>query len=77
MKIQLKSIVSSSYMSKNYKGCREKAEDLGKIYIIKSNKPDAVLFSIEEYERLSAIIEHLESLSDQALAKTMAPFISD
>ncbi len=77
MKIQMNSLVSSSYMTKNYKGCRAKAEELGKIYIIKSNKPDAVLFSIDAYERLSGIIEHLESLSDKALEKAMAPFISD
>jgi PHD/YefM family antitoxin component YafN of YafNO toxin-antitoxin module len=77
MKIHMKSIVSSSYMTKNYKGCREKAEDLGKIFVFKSNKPDAVLFSIDEYKKLSIIIQHLELLNDKDLAKVMEPFTSD
>lgn len=62
MKILTKSIVSNSDMIKNYKSCREKAGSLGKIYIVKNNQPDAVLFSIEEYERLSSLIEHMDGL---------------
>lgn len=62
MKILTKSIVSNSDMIKNYKSCREKAGNLGKIYIVKNNQPDAVLFSIEEYERLSSLIEHMDGL---------------
>lgn len=61
-------------MIKNYKACREKAEDLGKIFILKNNQPDAVLFSIMEYERLSAIIEYLESLEEKDLAKIIESF---
>jgi len=61
-------------MIKNYKACREKAEDLGKLFILKNNQPDAVLFSIFEYERLSAIIEYLESLEEKDLAKIIASF---
>lgn len=58
-------------MIKNYKACREKAENLGKIFILKNNQPDAVLFSIIEYERISAIIEYLESLEEKDLAKVV------
>ena len=61
-------------MIKNYKACREKSEDLGKIFILKNNQQDAVLFSIIEYERLSAIIEYLESLEEKELAKVIESF---
>jgi PHD/YefM family antitoxin component YafN of YafNO toxin-antitoxin module len=63
MEISIKAIVSNSEMIKNYKECREKAERLGKIFILKNNQPDAVLFSITEYERLSALLEHQKPLS--------------
>jgi len=49
-------------MIKNYKACREKAEIFSKVFILKNNQPDAVLFSITEYERLSVFIEYLECL---------------
>ena len=74
MKISTKAIVSNSDMIKNYKACREKAEDYGKIYILKNNQPDAVLFSIAEYERLSEIIEYLESLSGKEIKKFIESF---
>lgn len=61
MKISTKAIVSNSEMIKNYKACREKAETFGKIFILKNNQPDAVLFSINECERLSPFIEYMES----------------
>jgi PHD/YefM family antitoxin component YafN of YafNO toxin-antitoxin module len=69
MNISTKAIVSNSDMIKNYKACREKAESTGKIYVLKNNQPDAVLFSITEYERLSVLIEYLETLEDEAVAK--------
>lgn len=69
MKISTKSIVSNSDMIKNYKTCREMAEAHGKIYILKNNQPDAVLLSISEYERLSAIIEHVEGLDDARVSR--------
>ena len=69
MKILTKAIVSNSEMIKNYKGCKEKAEDLGKIFILKNNQPDAVLFSISEYERLSVLIEYLESIEEKDISK--------
>ncbi len=62
MKISTKAIVSNSEMIKNYKSCREKAESFGKIFVLKNNQPDAVLFSVAEYERLSPFIEYLDSL---------------
>ena len=64
MNIFTKAIVSNSDMIKKYKGCREKAEELGKIFIMKNNQADAVLFSISEYERIAVLVEYLESLTD-------------
>lgn len=69
MNISTKAIVSNSDMIKNYKSCREKAENLGKLFVLKNNQPDAVLFSIEEYQRLSSVIEYLESLNDNEIEK--------
>jgi PHD/YefM family antitoxin component YafN of YafNO toxin-antitoxin module len=69
MNISTKAIVSNSEMTKNYKACRETAESTGKIFILKNNQPDAVLFSINEYERFAALIEYLETLEDDAVAK--------
>jgi len=64
MNIFTKAIVSNSDMIKKYKACRDKAEELGKIFIMKNNQADAVLFSISEYERIAALVEYLESLAD-------------
>jgi len=69
MNILSKAIVSNSEMIKNYKSCREKAEGFGKIFIVKNNQPDAILFSIAEYERISVFIEYLESLEEFDLEK--------
>lgn len=71
MNISTIAIVSNSDMIKNYKSCREKAEDLGKIFILKNNQPDAILFSIKEYERLSILLEYFESLDDQDISKVI------
>lgn len=59
-------------MIKNYKACREKAEILGKLFVLKNNQPDAVLLSIAEYERLSVLIEYVESLEDKDIEKIIA-----
>jgi len=67
MNIETESIVSNSDMIKNYKSCRTKAESYGKIIILKNNQPDAVLFSIVEYERLSVLIEEVEGHDKQAI----------
>ncbi|MEI6577919.1 MAG: hypothetical protein WCN92_00490 [Eubacteriales bacterium] len=69
MKISTKAIVSNSDMIKNYKACREKAEIEGKLFILKNNQPDAVLFSISEYERIADILEYLESRDDEEVAR--------
>jgi len=64
MYISTKAIASNSNIIKNYKSCREKAEEVGRLFIMKNNQPDAVLFSISEYERISAYIEYLESIEN-------------
>jgi PHD/YefM family antitoxin component YafN of YafNO toxin-antitoxin module len=69
VKISTQAIISNSDMIKNYKVCREKAETFGKIFVLRNNQPDAVLFSITEYERLSDILEYLESLEDNDIRK--------
>jgi prevent-host-death family protein len=69
MKITTKMIVSNSDMIKNYKDCRNKAEELGKIFILKNNRPDAVLLSIDEYENLSAVIEYLENFEKEEIER--------
>jgi len=74
MNISTKAIVSNSDMIKMYKTCREKAESVGKIFVLKNNQPDAVLFSIVEYERLSVFIEYLESLQEEDIEKITASF---
>jgi PHD/YefM family antitoxin component YafN of YafNO toxin-antitoxin module len=65
MNVSTSAIVSNSEMIKNYKTCREKAERQGKVFVLKNNQPDAVLFSIAEYERLAVFIEYLESLDEK------------
>jgi len=67
MNIPIDSIVSNSDMIKNYKSCREKAERLGKIVIFKNNQPDAVLLPVDEFERLSIVIDYLDSLEEKNL----------
>lgn len=69
MILTAKAMVSNSDMIKNYKACRDKAEDLGKIFILKNNQPDAVLISIEEYKRLSGIIEYLDNTPEKEILK--------
>jgi PHD/YefM family antitoxin component YafN of YafNO toxin-antitoxin module len=71
MNILTKAIVSNSEMIKNYKVCRGKAESFGKIFVLKNNQPDAVLFSITEYERISALIEYMESLEGKDIASVI------
>lgn len=71
MKITAKSIVSNSDMIKNYKYCRNMADTYGKIFILKNNQPDAVLFSIAEYERFSVFIERMETFKDTDFDKVI------
>jgi PHD/YefM family antitoxin component YafN of YafNO toxin-antitoxin module len=58
-------------MSNNYSICRKKAESADKLFIMKNNKPDAVLFSFAQYEMLSAIIEYAESSGEKDIEKVM------
>ena len=74
MKVLTSALVSNSEMIRNYKTCRDKAEELGKIFIMKNNQVDAVLFSVSEYERLSDIIEYLESLEELDFLKVIESF---
>lgn len=60
-------IVSNTEMIKNYKNCRKKAENLNKIFILKNNEPDAVLFSINKYKELSEFIEYLDNVREEDL----------
>jgi hypothetical protein len=69
MKIMKEEIVSNSDVTKNYKACREIAEKCGKVFVFKNNEPDAVLFSINNYAKLSALIEFSEHLSEIDIAK--------
>jgi len=71
MNISTKAIVSNSEMIKNYKACRGKAESFGKIFVLKNNQPDAVLFSVTEYERLSVFMEYLEILEEKDIEKVI------
>jgi hypothetical protein len=49
MKIFKEGIVSNSDMIKNYRTCRERAENIGRLYVFKNNQLDAVLFSLIEF----------------------------
>lgn len=69
MHILTKAIVSNSEMIKKYKTCREKAEGYGKIFVLKNNQPDSVLFSIAEYEKLSVLIEYVEKLEEKDITR--------
>ena len=64
MIINTSAIVSNSDMNKNYRSCREKAESFGKIFVLKNNQPESVLFSVNEYEKISGVVEYLDSLSE-------------
>jgi hypothetical protein len=67
MKIHQSEIVSNTDIIKNYKKQRDKAEELGKIIVFKNNRPDAVLFSITEYEKIAEIQEAFEALNEDEI----------
>ena len=71
MKILTEAIVSNSDMFKDYKMCRETAEKYGKTFILKNNQPDAVLFSIGEYKKISTLMEYLDCLDEKDTEKLM------
>lgn len=62
MKIPKEAIVSNSDIIKNYKSQRDKAEIIGKLFVFKNNQPDAVLFSITEFEKIAELLELIESM---------------
>jgi PHD/YefM family antitoxin component YafN of YafNO toxin-antitoxin module len=76
MKIVTTAIIANSDIIKNYKACREKAEINGKVFIFKNNQPDAVLFSVSEYEKLSGIIEYLENFREDEILTLLGKITS-
>lgn len=62
MKIPKDAIVSNSDIIKNYKSQRDKAEIIGKLFVFKNNQPDAVLFSISEFEKIAELLELIDSM---------------
>lgn len=64
MKIPKNAIVSNSDIIKNYKTQRERAEIIGKLFVFKNNQPDAVLFSMSEFEKVAELLELVETLSE-------------
>jgi hypothetical protein len=69
MKITKARIVSNSDVIKNYKTQRDKAELLGKLFIFKNNQPDAVLFSITEYERIADVLDAMDHMDEAELTR--------
>jgi len=65
VKIELRSVVTVSDMRKNYKACREKAQLMGKVYIFKNNRADAVLSSIDEFRKLEIVLDHIEGRKEE------------
>jgi len=63
MKIPKEAIVSNSDIIKNYKSQRDKAEIIGKLFVFKNNQPDAVLFSISEFEKIADLLELIDSMN--------------
>jgi PHD/YefM family antitoxin component YafN of YafNO toxin-antitoxin module len=64
MKIPKNAIVSNSDIIKNYKTQRERAENIGKLFVFKNNQPDAVLFSMSEFEKVAELLELIETMSE-------------
>lgn len=77
MKILSSAIVSNSDMNKNYKACIEKAETFGRIFVLKNNQPEAVLFSVDAYEKVASVIEYLEEIDDSELSAFVESLAKD
>ena len=74
MRIPTQAIVSNSDMIKNYKTCREKAEKLSRLFIVKNNRLDAVLMPISEYEKLVELTNDLgNDVSSSKFTVTYSP----
>jgi hypothetical protein len=67
MKIPKQAIVSNSDIIKNYKTQRERAQAIGKLFVFKNNQPDAVLFSMTEFERVAELLELIDDMSDDEI----------
>lgn len=76
MKIPKNSIVSNSDIIKNYKTQRERAESVGKLFVFKNNQPDAVLFSMTEFEKVADLLELVETMHDDEI-KVILEMIQD
>jgi hypothetical protein len=71
VRILIEALVSNSEMIKSYKDCRDKAEHHGKVFILKNSKPDAVLFSINEYKKISRIVEYIAGFGDEEITELL------
>ena len=75
MEINKSAIVSNSDIIKNYKTQRGLTEKLGRIFVFKNNQPDAVLFSITAYERVSKVIEAIENSDEEGAIRALEEII--
>ncbi len=75
MKILAKSIVSTSDMIKNYRECRDKAKKFGKVFVLKNNQLDTVLFSFAEYEKYLVLFDYFEEFKEEDLKKITEAFL--
>lgn len=71
MKIPKEAIVSNSDIIKNYKTQRERAEIIGKLFVFKNNQPDAVLFSMTEFEKVAEILELIEYMDENEIVNIL------
>ncbi len=69
MYIQSNTMVSTTEITINYNECKKKADAFGKVFIFKNNQPDAVLYSIKEYTKISILIEYMENLDDEEVVQ--------
>lgn len=76
VKIPKDAIVSNSDIIKNYKSQRDRVEITGKLFIFKNNQPDAVLFSIDAYDKVADYLELLETM-DEAESEKLLQMILD
>jgi hypothetical protein len=72
MKIPKEAIVSNSDIIKNYKTQRERAEIIGKLFVFKNNQPDAVLFSMTEFERVAELLELIDYMGEAEMSNILA-----
>lgn len=71
MKIPKNAIVSNSDIIKNYKSQRDRVQTIGKLFIFKNNQPNAVLFSIDAYDKVADYLELLETMDEAESEKLL------